>query len=231
MPGMWDRAREAIRENVSSTPVMARTPRFLQEMLVFPYLSGAEFVHTFQKERPGQEPYNAALPTSSSQVMHSREYFSTPREDPITVILPAPSTGSLQYDNVMGEFSTKVILYELLKDQRQASDAAEGWSGDRYALVKTAQGDGLAWLMLFRSAVDAAEFAQAMQAFAQVRYPNAKATKSGVTTTLSAGGRTVTIWGGEVAGRPAVVFQDVPSGASGSLFDVSKVRLGRSGSE
>jgi hypothetical protein len=231
MPGMWDRARDAIRESASSTPVMSRTPRFLQEILVFPYLSGAEFVHTFQKERPGKMPYNAALPASSSQIMHSREYFGTPREEPITVTLPAPSTGALEYDNVMGEFSTKVILYELLKDQRQASDAAAGWSGDRYALVKTAQGEGLAWLMLFRSAVDAAEFAQAMEGFAQVRYPNAKTTKSGVTTTMTAAGRTVTIWGGTVAGHAAVLFQDVPSGAPASLFDLAKVRLDQRGSE
>ena len=85
--------------------------------------------------------------------------------------------------------------------------------------------------MLFRSAVDAAEFAQAMQAFAQVRYPSATTTKNGVTTTMTAAGRTVTIWGGVVAGHAAVLYQDVPAGATGSLFDLAKVRLDQRGSE
>jgi len=224
-PGGWDRVREAIRENQTSMPVMARTPEFLQEILIFPYLSGAEFVHEFQRERPGQMPYNAELPTSTSQIMHPREYFGTPPEEPITVDLPAPRTGTLDYDNVMGEFSTKVMLFDRLKDQNQASAAAEGWSGDRYALVKTPQGAGIAWLMLFRSAVDAAEFAQAMQSLAQLRYPGVAARRTGATTTLNANGRTVTIWGGEVAGHSAVLYQDAPAGVSGPLFDLAKVRL------
>lgn len=225
LPNGWERVREAIRENQSSMPVMARTPEFLQEILIFPYLSGAEFVHRFQKERPGHMPYNAELPASTSQIMHPREYFNTPPELPITVTLPAPRAGTLDYDNVMGEFTIKVMLYDRLRDQNQAAAAADGWSGDRYALVKTAGGEGVAWLAVFRSAVDAGEFAQAMRSMAELRYPKAPERTSGVTTTISASGRTVTIWGGEVAGRAAVLYQDVPAGVQGQMFDLAKVRL------
>ena len=224
-PGGWERVREAIRENQSSMPVMARTPQFLQEILIFPYLSGAEFMHQFQKERPGHMPYNAELPTSTSQIMHEKEYFQTPPEQPITVRLPAPTGGTVEYDNVMGEFTTKVVLFEVLRDQNQSVAAADGWRGDRYALVKTPQGEGLAWIMLFHSAVDAGEFAQAMRSLAELRYPMASARTSGVTTTVSANGRTVTIWGGEVGGHSAVLYEDLPAGAPTQLFDLSKVRL------
>jgi len=128
---------------------MARTPEFLQEILIFPYLSGADFVHRFQRERPGRMPYNAELPTSTSQIMHPREYFDSPQQLPITVTLPPPRAGALDYDNVMGEFTTKVMLYDRLKDQNQATAAADGWAGDRYALVKMPGGEGLAWLTVF----------------------------------------------------------------------------------
>ena len=225
MPGSWDRIRDAIRENQSSMPVMARAPEFLQESLIFPYLSGAEFVRRFQRERPGKMPFNDALPTSSAQIMHPREYFSTPPEAPISVQLPAPRAGTLEYDNVMGEFSTYLVLYEMLKDRNQSTTAAEGWSGDRYAIVKVPQGEGIAWLTLFRSAVDAGEFTQAMREYASRRYPGAVARTNGVVTTLNGAGRAVTIWGGEVGGRSAVLYQDLPASAAGMVFDMAKVKL------
>ena len=224
-PAGWDRVREAIRENQSSMPVMARTPEFLQEILIFPYLSGADFVHRFQRERPGRMPYNAELPTSTSQIMHPREYFDSPQQLPITVTLPPPRAGALDYDNVMGEFTTKVMLYDRLKDQNQATAAADGWAGDRYALVKMPGGEGMAWLTVFRTAVDAGEFAQAMRSLAALRYPKAPVRTSGVVTTISANGRTVTIWGGEIAGHSAVLYQDVPGGVESPIFDVARVRL------
>ena len=44
LPGGWDRVRDMIRESQSSMPIFAAAPDVIQETLIFPYLSGAEFV-------------------------------------------------------------------------------------------------------------------------------------------------------------------------------------------
>ncbi|HUO51284.1 MAG TPA: hypothetical protein VMT93_02095 [Gemmatimonadaceae bacterium] len=224
-PGGWDRVRDAIRDNASSMPVMARTPEFLQEMMIFPYVSGAEFVHRFQVRMPGKMPYGADLPTSTAQVIHGGAFFDTPRQQPVEIALPAPRGAVLEYDNVMGEFATKVLLYELLKDANGAALAADGWVGDRYAVLKAPQGTGVAWLTVLRSAVDAGEFAQAMESLAAARYPGARGVKHGTATTFTVNGRVVTVWGGEVNGRAAVLYLDLPAGERADPFDLAKVRL------
>jgi hypothetical protein len=224
-PGGWDRVRDLIRESQSSMPVMARTPEFIQEMLIFPYLNGAEFMRNFQAERPGRMPYGGDMPTSSSQIMHKNDYFETPRREPVRVTLPAPRGATLEYDNDMGEFSTRVFLYQVLKDQNEAARAAAGWTGDRYALLKTPQGDGLAWLTIFQTPVDAVEFAQAMQEVVAKRYPSAKGQKTASGMHFEGAGRTILVWGGTVAGQSAVLYLDVPAGAGTNIIDLSKVKL------
>ena len=225
LPGGWDRVRDMIRESQSSMPVFARTPQFLQEMLIFPYLSGAEFVRAFQQRNPDAMPYGAAMPTSSTEIMHPRDYFATPRAAPVRITFPAPRVGKVTYDNGMGEFTTRVAFFEVLQDQNEAVRAAEGWAGDRYALVKTPQGAALAWLTVFRTAVDAAEFSHALEGLAAKRYRGAVGTKSGGATTFTGGGRVVKVWGGEVGGKPAVLYVDAPRGVGAELFDLGKVRL------
>ena len=90
MSAQWDKVREMIRENQASMPVFARTPQFLQELLIFPYLSGAEFMRNYLERQPDALPYGAAMPTSSTQIVHSSAYFTKPREAPLRVTLPAP---------------------------------------------------------------------------------------------------------------------------------------------
>ena len=157
--------------------------------------------------------------------MHPGAYFAKPREAPVRVTFPAPRSGKVTYDNDMGEFTTRVALFQVLQDQNEAMRAAEGWAGDRYALVHTAAGDALAWLTLFRTAVDAAEFAHALEAMAHKRYGVAGGQKTAAALTFTAAGRTVKVWGGDVGGKPAVLYVDVPAGVSSDLFDLAKVRL------
>ena len=38
-------------------------------------------------------------------------------------------------------------------------------------------------------------------------------------------GRTIRLWGGEVAGRPAVLYEDLPDGVSPTLLDLKRVTL------
>ena len=133
-----DRIREMIRENQSSMPVFSRAPTVIQETLIFPYLSGAEFVRNFKDRNAGKSLYDD-MPVSTEQVLHPRAFFGSPRDVPTSVTLPALAGVSKTYENTLGEFETRLFLYEHLRDQNEAVQGATGWDGDRYATFGTAE--------------------------------------------------------------------------------------------
>src|SRR6185503_8994365 len=74
MPGGWDQIREQIRENQRSMPKFANAPMAIQEALIFPYLSGAEFVRRFQTRGDKRNPIEQ-LPVSTEQILSEDAYF------------------------------------------------------------------------------------------------------------------------------------------------------------
>lgn len=224
LPGGWERVRELIREMQGSMPIFASAPTLLQETLLFPYLTGAEFMRQFKQRHPGVSPFTQ-MPTSTEQLLHSDRYFDT-RDDPTTVTLPAPSTGRVVFDNNLGEFETRLFIYEHLRDQGSAVRAAAGWDGDRYALIETPRGDGLAWVTVWDTSIDAAEFFDMLDAAMIKRFPEIRpGVGRGTTRTYAARGRTLLLQISDIGGRPVVLFVDVPQGVSPRLIDVSKVTL------
>ena len=106
LPGGWDRMRDMIRENQASMPVFAQAPLVVQETLIFPYLSGAEFIRGFKTRNAGT-PY-ADMPVSTEQILHPSAYFGT-RDRPTRVSLGA-LRGAKRYENTLGEFETRLFL-------------------------------------------------------------------------------------------------------------------------
>lgn len=225
MPGGWDRIRDMIRDNQASMPVFARAPRVIQETLIFPYLSGAEFVRNFKERNPGQSLYGD-MPVSTEQVMHTRAFFGENRDMPTDVTLP-PLTGVAKtYENTLGEFEVRLFLFEHLQDQNDAIQGARGWDGDRYALFDTRGGQGIAWVSVWDSPAEASEFYSLLGKVASRRYVSATTSPAGsLTRTYSGFGRTVLIATDEVGGRPAVLWVDVPEGASTAVLDLGAVRF------
>ena len=86
LPGGWDRVREMIRENQSSMPVFASAPLVIQETLIFPYLSGAEFVRNYKERNPGKAVYKD-MPQSTEQIIHPSAYFGQ-RDNPTDITIP-----------------------------------------------------------------------------------------------------------------------------------------------
>jgi hypothetical protein len=223
-PGGADAIRESVREERSEQPVMASAPLFVRELQTFPYLSGLEFMARSERERPGAIPFDAELPASSAQIVHPDLYFSAPRRGPLTVRFPAPAGAVLAYDNVMGEFATRIFLQQLLGDKKRAKRASEGWSGDRIALVKSAAGDGIVWLSIWNSPRDANEFAEAMRRVVAKRYRKPASRADAGSTSYTAGERIVTVGVGLVAGRPTVWYLDLPAGDD-VRFDPASARV------
>ena len=225
MPGGWDRIREMIRDNQSSMPVFARAPTIIQETLIFPYLSGAEFVRNFKDRNPGKSVYDD-MPVSTEQILHPRSYFGSTRDAPTSVTLPALTGVTKTYENTLGEFETRLFLYEHLQDQNEAVQGATGWDGDRYVLFNSPRGQGIAWVTVWDSPAEAAEFYDLLGKVASRRYVSSTTSAAGATTRQYSGlGRTVQVTIEDIGGRPAVLWVDVPEGSPTSVLPLGGVTL------
>ncbi len=224
LPGGWERVRTLIRENNASMPVFSSAPMLIQETLLFPYLSGAEFMRAFKEKAAGKSPFGM-MPVSSEQVMHDDRYFLN-RDDPTVVTLPAPP-GKVIYENDLGEFETRLLLFQHLKDRDAAYRGAAGWDGDRYVLFESGRGgEGLAWVSVWDTSIDAAEFFDLMDTAILKRFGAVKPSQASQSTRVySARGRTIAVTATEIGGRPVVVYVDVPAGASIDVLDLRKVTL------
>ena len=171
VPGGWDAVRQQIRQNQDAMPKFANAPMLLQESLIFPYLSGAEFMREFDVREPGKQPYGD-MPTSTEQIMHPEQAYFGHRDQPMHVALPPPPGGAsrVRYDNDLGEFGTRLFLYQHLNDQPASIRGASGWGGDRYEVVDTPKGPALVWVTVWDSAVSAAQFLDLLRQTVSHRY-------------------------------------------------------------
>lgn len=224
IPGGWDRIRETIRESQSSMPIFANAPMAIQESLLFPYLSGAEFIRRFEQHRGNASPLDS-MPVSTEQVLSETAYFGVPRDAPTDVVLPGrrdPAT----HEETLGQFGTRLLLFQHLKDHTAAVGAAAGWDGDRYRVVGAGSGRGIVWVSVWDTALDAAQFVDALgQAIGRRYRTDAPTVARNGTRTYSGSGRTVVLTPREIDGRDVVMYVDVPAGAGTNVLDLSRVRL------
>lgn len=228
IPGGWDQIRRTIREAQGEMPLFSNAPLVIQESLIFPYLSGADFVRRFKSQKPGVNPLTD-LPVSSEQVLHTSAFFGATRDVPSRVTLPAPSAGQKVYENNIGEFGTRIFIYQHTDNQQSALQAAMGWDGDRYVLVRTPAGDGIAWVSVWDTGVDAAEFVDALSETVLQRYGNAPTAAAGQGPTAprryTGRGRSVEIRTRDVGGRTVVLYVDVPAGQRTDVIDFERVQV------
>ena len=230
----WSRTRASIRANMDRTPVLESAPLIVRETLLFPYLSGAELA----RRRVGDghpDSLVLRLPTSSEQVLHAERYVRLDAalgDLPVQVTLPAPTGGTVTAQNTLGEFETRLVLYQQLGELEPAANASAGWGGDRWAIVQTPSGDAFVWVTAWDGAVDAAEFFDAMRQVVPRRYAGAREVDTKLPTArafsapLAIGGpRALLVRVAEVQGRPLVLFVDAPAAAGTDLLDLTRVTL------
>ncbi len=235
LPGGWDRIRDVIRDGQGSMPVFASAPRAIREGLLFPYLGGADFVRRFIEKRPEKELLND-LPISTTQILNDAAYFTTTsaqREVPVRVALAPPASGTVTYSNTFGEFETRLILVQHLKDEAVARRGAQGIAGDQYAVIRTSFGDALTWATVWKSTVDAGDFLDLITDAIRRRYemgrlsfaPGATMRQLDVTATSSRGARSVTVRLEQIGGRPVVYVVDAPTKAAAALVNTARITL------
>ncbi|HZK79363.1 MAG TPA: hypothetical protein VFC35_10665, partial [Gemmatimonadaceae bacterium] len=202
--------------------IFAGAPVVIQETLIFPYLSGAEFVRNYKERNPPKLMYND-MPVSTEQILHPGAFF-TRRDAPTDITLPPLKGATATYENNLGEFETRLFLFQQLNDQNDAVQGATGWDGDRYEIIDN--GQGIAWVTAWDSPTDASEFFDLLGKVMKKRYNATTSSAPGSTTKdFSGGGRSVRISTAEVNGRPVVLYVDVPAGSSTDVLDLSQVRL------
>jgi len=142
---IWETFREQLTTARGSMKVFARTPRILQEGLIFPYLSGAEFVRWYERTYPDSgPPYGRAVPVSTEQVLHPARYAA--HDDPVAVMVDTAGAAPGETD-VIGDLGVAVLGADLSGAEVVSTTVPIGWAGDRYRLYETPAGPALVWLV------------------------------------------------------------------------------------
>lgn len=127
--------------DASTSPVMARAPKLLQESLLFPYREGLRFEQTLLRDKGPEYAFAGVLdhpPSSSYEIMNPRAY-ERHRKVPL---LRMPDVHPLLDDEyqpydigVMGELDVR-ILVGLFADDDEAEALAPQWDGGLYYAVQ-----------------------------------------------------------------------------------------------
>jgi hypothetical protein len=148
LPSFWE-TRKVFRMQMASMREFAHAPLWLRESLIFPYLAGADFVRWYDTRHPGREPFGAAMPLSTEQILHPDRYAAG--DQPIDLTFAPTPVRSVRYEDDLGEFETRLLFEQLLSDsaEAEAPALAGGWGGDRYEVIGTRPGgdgqDALVW--------------------------------------------------------------------------------------
>jgi hypothetical protein len=196
--------------------VLRAAPRIIREELIFPYVGGLVFLQRAWTAADGvrSPPFGDALPASTEQVLHLDRYLAGDRPTSVTFSEPPPGGWEEVYSNGLGELETGVFLAEHLGDEARAEEAASGWDGDAYRLLRGPEGEAMVWVSVWDDEAEADEFASAARDAYRNRYDG---TSEGASD--SGAERDIRVERASIQGRPAVVIRDLPSGVSGDVLD------------
>ena len=145
-PEFWELYREQVREQQSSMPVFARAPLIVREALIFPYLSGAEFMHWW-KSSPLRDtvPYGPRMPVSTEQILFPQRYLSGDLPLPLRFI----ADSQVLYEDALGENEIRILMAHLAGRKELGAGTPIGWGGDRYRVIPTSSGSVLIWYLVW----------------------------------------------------------------------------------
>ena len=213
-------------------PIFSSAPRVIREGLLFPYLGGADFTRRFLLKRKPAELLTD-LPVSTRQILNDDAYFTTPRNTPSVVKLPAPRVGTVFYSSTLGEFETRLALVQQLKDEVVAKRAASGVDGDRVEVIKTPDGDAVAWASVWDNAIEAGDFFDQMSVAISKHYevgawegpPGSVEKRFNIPAAGKRGPRIATLQLVKINSQPVVLLVDVPAATGVGLINASAITI------
>ncbi len=152
----WSLYHEQVREQQTSMPMFSRAPMIVREQLIFPYVSGADFMHWWatQSGHADTVPYGPRMPASTEQVLHPDRYQRG--DQPLTIVMD--TTAGVIYQDVLGEMEANVLVAARTGSTRPDELPALGWGGDLYRVVDTPGGPALVWYLVFDDVMSAQRF-------------------------------------------------------------------------
>jgi hypothetical protein len=191
-----------------STGTLETAPPVIRDEISFPYNEGVLFALQLY-QGGGFEAVNQAFrdpPRSTEQILHPEKYLE--REEPTEIRLPdlAAALGSdwkqLRSD-VLGELDFRILLQQFSTLER-AARGAEGWAGDRFALLESPNGtNALVIDSLWDSNDEAGEFFNHYVETVNRRYgrraSRTQDAPSSITWSTPNGALTIQNWGARVA--------------------------------
>jgi hypothetical protein len=165
---------------------LGKAPAIIQELLMFPYIAGLNFVIMARSGRTWQDvdAIYAQGPVSTEQILHPERYFAGDWPVHITFDPSAALPGYEKiYDTVLGEFQLRSLLSHHLRpaDEDGAPSevdfvaASTGWGGDRLLGWRSEDGNTLlTHLSSWDTIDDAVEFFEALVAMTRARYPDSR---------------------------------------------------------
>jgi len=174
-------------------PMIAKAPKFLRDLLLFPYLEGVGFAYQLRKARPwsAMSALYGDPPRSTAQIMDPAKRLGALREDPVPVTLPDLARllpgGMLVSEDEMGEFGMGAVI-GLHLGEIEGRRAAIGWRGDRFQVWEDGGGQfPIACLVVLRDEQVAVTLAGHLRDFVARRHP-------GLAAKMRAGGGQATTW-------------------------------------
>ncbi|NUN50760.1 MAG: hypothetical protein HUU15_18290 [Candidatus Brocadiae bacterium] len=166
---------------------LARAPLAIRESLVGAYIDGFKWCVALKRDG-GWDAINATwtdIPVSMEQILHPEKYLE--RDMPQTVTLPktfgAYEGWETVSENTHGEFSVRMILLTLKpKSPKSGAEAAAGWDGDSYRVLRKDGTVVTAWATVWDTETDAREFASAYSKVLREKHEELKDTKSSSTS-------------------------------------------------
>ncbi|MBI4590288.1 MAG: hypothetical protein HY725_15765 [Candidatus Rokubacteria bacterium] len=199
-------------------PVIDKAPKFLKDLLLFPYVQGLIFFHQLRLAHPQSvvSQLYRDPPRSTSQILHPVKLVGR-REDPLPVSLPdlrpiLPPAWRRVIEDELGEWALGAVLERHLGEQ-EARRLASGWRGDRYQVWEDSGGQALVYRVSWEKAETAEAFAQAYGGLLEKRHPAlaGKAVKgAGVLWSWQDGPQGFLV---ERQGLDVLVFEGVPASA------------------
>jgi hypothetical protein len=161
----WEAYRDQVRAQQSNMPIFARAPLVLRESLIFPYVSGAEFMRWWAASGRAPLPSREELPVSTEQVLHPDRY---PGDAPVRVRF-TDSTATVLFEDTFGELETQILLASFRGGDRAVTEVPIGWAGDRYRVYETPEGPALVWISAWDGPAQAERFRnQAVEGFGKL---------------------------------------------------------------
>ena len=197
--GWFWKQRSVMARQQAQMKEFASAPLWLREGLVFPYLGGADFIVWFRHKYFGRSVLDS-MPRSTEQILHPDRYAA--HDEPTEIAFSPGGPDTVQYQDVLGEFETRLLFQQHLGDEVEAANLATGWDGDRYEVLGP-KSDVLVWYSVWDDAAAAGRFAKGLQrAWAKKR-------------TGGPAGRRAEINQVAIDGRPVVRLVDAPASWTG----------------